>query len=171
MSKQAPKQKEYSINNNPNIDSWRKQDHCRENQQSNTKIGRINTRLKNGNTNIKATTPITRALHEQCHHDYSNDHGSEVNAKAALPKHNNMASLPGDPQADLLVQLHAECVAGLIENGYLRMNLLDFILYLTCMYSHDTSEYNYCLRGTITRQLLEQMLMPIRGITKQEKFL
>ena len=50
------------------------------------------------------------------------------------------------------------------------MNLLDFILHLTCTYSHDTSDVNYCLGGSITRQLLEQMLMPIRGIKKQEKF-
>ena len=82
-----------------------------------------------------------------------------------------MASLPGNPQGDLFVQLHMEDVAGLIDNGYLRMNLLDFILHSTCTYSCDTSEYNKCLGGTITRQLLEWMLMPIRGIKKQEKFL
>ena len=43
-----------------------------------------------------------------------------------------MASLPGDLQVDLFVKLHLEDVTGLIDNGYLRMNLLDFILHLTC---------------------------------------
>ena len=59
---------------------------------------------------------------------------------------------------------------GLIDNGYLRMNLLDFILHPTCTYSSDTSDINYCLGGTITWQWLEHMLMPIRGEKKQEKF-
>ena len=75
-----------------------------------------------------------------------------------------MASLPGNLRADLFVQLHVEDVAGLIDYGYLRMNLLNFILHSTCTHSHETNEYNYCLGGTITRQLLEQMLMPIKGI-------
>ena len=81
-----------------------------------------------------------------------------------------MASLPGDPQADLFVKLHLEDVAGLIDNGYLRMNLLDFILHSTCTYSNDTRDVNYCLGGTIIRQWMDQMLMPIRGVKKQEKF-
>ena len=126
--------------------------------------------LTNDNTKIEVTTPTARVSHQQCHHNYSNDHGRQANAKVALPKHNNMASLPGDPQADLFVKLHPEDVAGLIDNGNLRMNLLDFILHLTCTYSHNTSEFNYCLGGTIMRQLLEQMLVPIRGMKKQEKF-
>ena len=73
------------------------------------------------------------------------------------PTKNNMISLPGD-------------VKGLIDNGYLRMNLLDFILHSTCTYSSDTSDINYCLGGTVTRQWLEHMLMLIRGLNKQEKF-
>ena len=81
-----------------------------------------------------------------------------------------MASLPSDPQADLFVKLHPEDVTGLIDDGYLRMNLLDFILHSTCTYSSDTSDINYCLGGTITRKWLECMLMPIRGVKKQEKF-
>ena len=81
-----------------------------------------------------------------------------------------MPSLPGNQQADLFVKLHLEDVAGLIDNGYFRMNLLDFILHSTCTYSGDTSDINYCLGGTITRQWLEQMLMPIRGVKEQEKF-
>ena len=82
-----------------------------------------------------------------------------------------MASLPGDPSEHLFVQLHLEDVAGLIDNDYLRMNLLDFILHLTCTHSPQTDEYNFCLRGLIMRQLLEQMLMPYKGIKKQEKFM
>ena len=66
-----------------------------------------------------------------------------------------MASRSGDPRDDLFVQLHAEDVAGLIDNGYLRMNLLDFILHSACTHSPETNEYNYCLGGTIMRQLLE----------------
>ena len=49
----------------------------------------------------------------------------------------SMASLPGDPQANLFAKLHRENVKGLINNGYLRMNLLDFILNSTCTYSSD----------------------------------
>ena len=50
------------------------------------------------------------------------------------------------------------------------MNLLNFILHLTCTYSSDPHDTNYCLGGTITRQWLEQMLLPFRGVKKQEKF-
>ena len=71
-----------------------------------------------------------------------------------------MTSLPGYPQAGLFVKLHPEDVAGLIDNSYLRMNLLDFILHLTCIYSSDICDFNYCLGGT----------GPIRGVKKQEKF-
>ena len=72
--------------------------------------------------------------------------------------------------ADLFVKLDKDDVAGLINNGYLRMNLLNFILHLTCTYSSDPHDTNYCLGGTITRQWLEQMLLPFRGVKKQEKF-
>ena len=84
-----------------------------------------------------------------------------------------MASLPGDLREDLFIQLHLEDVVGLIDNGYLRMSLLNFILHLTCRSTHSpqTDEYNYCLGGMIMRQLLEQMLMPYKGIKKQEKFM
>ena len=50
-----------------------------EKQQSNTKFRRANTMLKNGNTQIKVTTPITMASHEQCHHNYSDDQHSQAN--------------------------------------------------------------------------------------------
>ena len=66
-----------------------------------------------------------------------------------------MASLPGDPRADLFVKLDKDDVAGLNDKGYLRMNLLNFILHLTCTYSSDPHDTNYCLGGTITRQWLE----------------
>ena len=82
-----------------------------------------------------------------------------------------MASILGDLQADLFIQLHEEDVAGLTDNGYLRMSLLNLILHLTCTHSHDTNEYNYCIGHTITTQLLQWMLMPISGIKKQEKFM
>ena len=81
-----------------------------------------------------------------------------------------MASLPVNPWADLFVKLHPEDVKGLIDNGYLRMNLLDFILHSICTYSSDTSDINYCLGGTVTRQWSEHMVMHIRGPKKQEKF-
>ena len=82
----------------------------------------------------------------------------------------NMASLPCDPLTDLFVKLHPEDVKGLIDNDYLRMNLLDFLLHSTCTYSSDTRDINYCFGGTVTRQWLEHMVMPIRGPKKQEKF-
>ena len=59
---------------------------------------------------------------------------------------------------------------GLIDNGYLTMNLLVMILHSTCTYSSDTRDINYCLGGTVTRQWLEHMARPIRGLKKQEKF-
>ena len=59
---------------------------------------------------------------------------------------------------------------GLIDSDYLRMNLLDFILHSTCTYSSDMSDINYCVGGTGTRQWLECMVMPSRGLKKQEKF-
>ena len=43
----------------------------------------------------------------------------------------NMASLPGDLQADLFVKLHTEDVKWLIDSDYLRMNLLSaFNMYI-----------------------------------------
>ena len=68
------------------------------------------------------------------------------------------------------VKLHPEDVKGLIGNGYLRMNLLHFILHLTCTYSSDLRDINYCLGGTVTRKWLEHMVRPIKGPKKQEKF-
>ena len=62
----------------------------------------------------------------------------------------NKASLPGDPQANLFVKLHPKDVNGLIDNGNLRMNLLDFILHLMCTYSSDMSDINYCLGGSLS---------------------
>ena len=62
-----------------------------------------------------------------------------------------MASLPGNLCADLFVKLQEEDMEGLIDNDFLRMNLLDFILHSTCTYSSDTSDINYCPGGTITR--------------------
>ena len=82
----------------------------------------------------------------------------------------NMASPPGDPGVKPCVKLHPEDVKGLIDKGYLRMNLPDFILHSICMYSSDKRDINYCLDGTVTRQWLECMVMPIRGPKKQEKF-
>ena len=81
-----------------------------------------------------------------------------------------MTSLPGDPRANLIVKLHPEDVKGLSDNGYLQMNLLDFILHSTCPYSTHTRDINYHLGGNVTRQQLECMLMPIRGPKKQEKY-
>ena len=82
----------------------------------------------------------------------------------------HMASLPGNPQAYLFVKLHPEDVKGLNDNQCLRMNLLDFILHSTCTYSCDTRGTISCLGGTVTRQWLEWMVMPIRGPMKQEIF-
>ena len=66
-----------------------------------------------------------------------------------------MASLPGDPHADLFVKSDKDDVAGLIDSSYLRMNLLNFILHSTCTYSSDPHDTNYSLGCTITRQWLE----------------
>ena len=55
------------------------QEHCGEKQQRNTKVRRMNV-----NTQIKVTTPITVALHEQCHQDCSDNKHSQANAKIIL---------------------------------------------------------------------------------------
>ena len=55
-----------------------------------------------------------------------------------------MASLPGDPRDDLFIKLDNEDVRGLLENGMLRMNLLDHILHATCTVSSTTDDNNYC---------------------------
>ena len=60
-----------------------------------------------------------------------------------------MASLPGDPQADVFVKLYKYDVTGFINNGYFRMNLLNLILHSTCTYSSDPHDTNYCLGGTV----------------------
>ena len=72
--------------------------------------------------------------------------------------------------SQFFVKLNLEDVKGLIDNGYLRMNLQDFILHLTCTYSCDMRDIKYCLGGTVTRQWLEHMVMLIRRPKKQEKF-
>ena len=66
-----------------------------------------------------------------------------------------MASLPGNPWADLFVKLDEDDVAGLINNSYLKITLLNFILHSTYTYSSDPHDTNYFLGGTITRQWLE----------------
>ena len=50
------------------------------------------------------------------------------------------------------------------------MNLLDFILHSTYTHSTDTRDIQYCLGGTVTRQLLHCMTMSIRGPRKQKIF-
>ena len=41
----------------------------------------MNAMLINRNTQIKVVTPITMVLHEQCHHDYSDDQHIQANTK------------------------------------------------------------------------------------------
>ena len=76
-----------------------------------------------------------------------------------------MVTLPGDPTEDLNITLGYDDVCGLEENGMLCIHLLDFILQSTCVHYTDANEINYCLRGTITRQLFQdglcQILIPM----------
>ena len=72
-----------------------------------------------------------------------------------------MAPLPGDPREDLVIKLHPEDLKGLEHEDMLCMNLLDFILHLTCMHYSNANDINYCLGGTVTRQLFPRMPMPI----------
>ena len=51
----------------------------------------------------------------------------------------------------------------------LHMNLLDFILPSTCMHYTDANDINYCLGGTITRQLFHRWLMPITENDAEQK--
>ena len=87
-----------------------------------------------------------------------------------MPKRNlnymyKMATLPGDPREDLNITLGHDDICGLEENGILCMNLLDFILHST-----GANEINYCLGGTITRQLFPRWLMPIADRNAEQKF-
>ena len=81
-----------------------------------------------------------------------------------------MACLPHDPRDDLFIKLHPENIRGLTYNEMLRMNLLDYILHSTCAHSTDTRDISYCLGGTITRQLIQCMLMPIKEPNQEVKF-
>ena len=81
-----------------------------------------------------------------------------------------MATLPGDLREDLNITLGCDYVCGLEENGMLHINLLDFILHSTCMQDTDANEINYCLGGTITRQLFPRWLMPIKDPNAEQKF-
>ena len=54
-----------------------------------------------------------------------------------------------------------EDLRALEDNNMLHVNLLDFILHLTCMHYNDANGINYCLGGTVARQLFPRMLMPI----------
>ena len=65
-----------------------------------------------------------------------------------------MASLPSNPRADLIVKLEPSNLGGLEDDDMLHMNLLDFILHLTCTHYSDANDMNYCLGGTVSRQLL-----------------
>ena len=90
----------------------------------------------------------------------------ELRMTTACPNELNymyeMATLPGDPRED--------DVCGLDKNGMLCMNLLDFILHSTCMHYTDADEINYCLGGTITRQLFPRLLMPITDPNAEQEF-
>ena len=72
-----------------------------------------------------------------------------------------MASLPGDPMEDLIVKLEPVNLRGLEDHNMFHMNLLDFVLHLTCKHYIDANDIDYCLGGTVTRQFSPIMLMPI----------
>ena len=61
---------------------------------------------------------------------------------------------------DLNVTLGCDDLCGLEEDGMLHLNLLHFTLHSTYMHYTDVNEINYCLDGTITRQLYPRWLIP-----------
>ena len=63
-----------------------------------------------------------------------------------------MASLPGDPRDDLFIKLDQEDMKGSVENGILRMNLLDYILHATSMIIRNNDSMNYCHGCTTIQQ-------------------
>ena len=81
-----------------------------------------------------------------------------------------MAALPGDPREDLNITFGCDNVCGLEENGMLHMNLLDFILHSTCIQDTDSNEINYCLGGTISRQLFTRWPLPITDPNAEQDF-
>ena len=60
--------------------SWKK-------KLSNTKFHRTNAAFETENTQIKVTTLITVVLHEQWHHDYSDNSCNQANHKLTLQEH------------------------------------------------------------------------------------
>ena len=90
--------------------------------------------MNNKNT-IEVTTPLARASHQQHHHNCSNDYSSLANTMAALPKHNNMASLAANPLVDWRFNRQ-----WLFQNELPRLDST-FDMYTLC----DTSDINYCL--------------------------
>ena len=81
-----------------------------------------------------------------------------------------MASLPCDPREELSITLGCDDACGLEEDGMLCMNLLDLILHSTCMHYTDVNEINYCMGGSITRQLFPRWLMPITDPNAEQKY-
>ena len=81
-----------------------------------------------------------------------------------------MATVPGDPREDLNIILRHDDVCDLEENGMLHMNLWDYILHLTCMHYTDANDINYCLGGTLRRQLFPIWLTPITDPNADQKF-
>ena len=81
-----------------------------------------------------------------------------------------MASFPGDPREDLIIKLEPDDLTGLQGNDMLQMNQLDFILQLTCTHYTNTNDINYCLDDTFTRQLLQEMLIPISNSNADTRF-
>ena len=79
---------------------------------------------------------------------------------------NNIASLPSNPKRDLIVKLEPDDLRGLEDKDMLHMNILDFILFLTCAHYNDTNAINYCLGG---KELLPRMLRPISNPNADKK--
>ena len=88
-----------------------------------------------------------------------------------------MATLPGDPREDLKVTLGCDNLCGLDENGMLCINLFNDILHSSCINYTNANDINYCLGGTIMRQLFPRWLcqstipMMTRSLTRSEQHL
>ena len=51
-----------------------------------------------------------------------------------------------------------------------KMKLFDFIPHLTCTHYSDVNNINYCQGGTVTRQILPRILMPISNPNVDKNF-
>ena len=77
---------------------------------------------------------------------------------------------PGDPREDFNITLGCDDVCGSRGKWNVTHESIGFYSAFYLMHYTDVNEINYCLGGTITRQLFPRWLMPITEPNAEQKF-